>query len=103
MRLLYVVPFFLPESIGGLELHTFRLAQEISKSHEIKVFCRGSNLSKDDYSTEDVIYEGIEIRRINYVMRDVKGFSKYCIMTFVVFCLITLVFKVHLFFKSAHT
>lgn len=64
----------MPESIGGLELHLYRLAKEISKHSQIKIFCRKSDLNKEDYTTEDVMYDGIEIRKINNTLRDFNDF-----------------------------
>jgi glycosyltransferase involved in cell wall biosynthesis len=75
MKVLCVLHAFLPESIGGLELHVYRLAKEVLKRHQVKIFCRGGDLSKEEYLTEDLTYEGIEIRRINYAWRDFNGFK----------------------------
>ena len=59
MKVLYVLHTFLPESIGGVELHTYQLAKEISRTDEIKIFCGRNDLNKEDYATEDLIYDGI--------------------------------------------
>ena len=75
MKILYVTSHFLPQSIGGLELHIYRLAKEISKTDQILIFCNGKDLEKEDYLIEDLRYDGINIRRINYTYRDFTEFK----------------------------
>jgi len=71
MKVLMIGAGYPPEGKGGTEIHMRQLAQALkARGHEVAVFCRTGDGSRDDYEiTRDVI-EGVAVTRLNYNFRD---------------------------------
>ncbi len=77
MRILTVSPFFLPESIGGVELHVDGVARALqSMGHEISVFARGGEPERAEYEEWLTEQSGLAVHRVNYNFRDCDRFEK---------------------------
>lgn len=74
MRILFVTAAFLPQSIGGVELHVLGLARELRAEHSVAVFCRGSDPARGELELERTEYQGIPVARLNYLFSDCTGF-----------------------------
>ena len=62
MKIVMVVHGFPPRETAGTEWHSYLLAKELSKRHEVYVFSRGSGESYLEYEDD---FDGIPVRRIN--------------------------------------
>ena len=76
MRILYVTAAFLPESIGGVELHLHGIAKALAGEHEVAVCCRGADPDRPELEIERYEYDGIPVHRINYLFSDCDGFPR---------------------------
>ncbi len=76
MRILFVTASFLPESIGGVELHVRGLAHAYrALGHEVLVFCRGGFPDRPEFDLERYETEGIPVARLNYLFSDCVDFE----------------------------
>jgi glycosyltransferase involved in cell wall biosynthesis len=66
----------LPESSGGTQLHCYYLARELDRDHQIAVFCRGADPTREDYRLFSSEYKGLKVTRINYLGRDFDSFTR---------------------------
>ncbi|MFA6098841.1 MAG: glycosyltransferase [Patescibacteria group bacterium] len=64
MKIVLVVHGFPPYSLAGVELYTYALAKELAKKHEVFVFTRLSDRSKEDYSIIQENRNGLKITQI---------------------------------------
>lgn len=77
MKILFVNHTFPPESLAGSELCVLNLAQELKKrNHEVAVFYRIGDRSRDEYAIQDRVYEGIPIRAVNRTYRHARTFQE---------------------------
>ncbi|MEQ8763778.1 MAG: glycosyltransferase family 4 protein [Planctomycetota bacterium] len=80
MRILQVSPFFLPESIGGVELHVDGLARSLkAQGHEVAVFARGGDAARPEYQEWLTQQKGLPVHRINYNFQDCDRFERLTI------------------------
>jgi glycosyltransferase involved in cell wall biosynthesis len=75
MRILFVVHGFVPESLGGVELHCYHLASALSRSHEVAVLTRQADPGKPDYTLEERRQGSITVWRLNNCFRDLTSFT----------------------------
>ena len=62
MRIVIATHGFPPKETMGTEWHSYLLAKELSKRHDVYVFSRGSG---EEYSEYEEEFDGIPIKRIN--------------------------------------
>jgi len=62
MRIVIATHGFPPKEITGTEWHSYLLAKELSKRHDVYVFSRGSG---EDYSEYEEEFDGIPIKRMS--------------------------------------
>ncbi|MFH0944242.1 MAG: glycosyltransferase family 4 protein [Planctomycetota bacterium] len=74
MRILFVTAGFLPDCIGGVELHLLGLARFLSGAHEVMVFARGADPARGEFESYRYEVEGIPVVRLNYLFSDCTGF-----------------------------
>lgn len=66
MKVVLVVHKFLPRHVGGTEVYTYELAKELSKRHEVYIFCREEGFSEKEFVEQDERHNGLKIRRVYY-------------------------------------
>ncbi len=76
MRILLVTAGFLPESIGGVELHVRGIARELLRAHQVLVFCRGADPRRPEFALERYTVDGIDVARLNYLFGDCTSFER---------------------------
>lgn len=77
MRILFITAAFLPESIGGVELHAFGIARALAaQGHEVAVFTRGAREDRPEFDLERYVHGGIAVARLNYRFSDCDRFEK---------------------------
>ncbi len=77
MRVLFVTAAFLPDSIGGVELHVHGIARAlIAQGHEVEVFCRGADSTRPEFAIERYCAGDVPVTRINYLFSDCDGFPR---------------------------
>lgn len=74
MKILFVSNGFPPDAFGGVEQHTYHLASQLKKNHEIFIFCRKAGPRQRQFSVETGIFEGMYVYKVinNYPL-----FSEY--------------------------
>ncbi len=75
MRVLFVVHAFLPESLGGVELHAHQLASALAVDHDVAVLTRQADTSKPDYALDERRQGRLTVWRLNNCFRDVTSFA----------------------------
>ncbi|MBI4881615.1 MAG: glycosyltransferase family 4 protein [Planctomycetes bacterium] len=76
MRILLVTAAFLPESIGGVELHVRGIARELLREHQVLIFCRGADPKRPEFDLERYQVDGIDVARLNYLFGDCTSFER---------------------------
>ena len=65
MKILYLLHDFLPEHVGGTEVHTFQLAQELAKhGHGIVIVCTERDLSRPDGDVRERCVDGLRVLEV---------------------------------------
>ena len=75
MRILFVTAGFLPDCIGGVELHLLGLARFLAGEHEVMVFARGADPARGEFELHRYEVEGIRVVRLNYLFSDCTSFQ----------------------------
>ena len=76
MRILFVTAGFLPEHIGGVELHVRGVALAMAAAgHEVSVFCRRADPSRPEFDVERDEVDAIPVTRLNYLFGDCTDFE----------------------------
>ncbi len=76
MRILLVVHYFMPYSVGGTEEYTYSLAREMmERGHDVRVFHGIIEQGLEDYSIRDHEYEGIPCRGVSVDLNSIDEFS----------------------------
>lgn len=67
-RVLQVVHDFVPETIAGAEVNTYKLATDLHSRHgyEVHVFCRGCDFECEQYRVRDEMLDGLHVRRVDF-------------------------------------
>lgn len=74
MRILYVVHGFVPEAVGGVELHCSHLASTMAKNHAVGVLAWRSDATRPDYDLEESRQGPLTIWRLNHTYSDLGHF-----------------------------
>ena len=74
MRILFVTAAWLPESIGGVELHLHGVARALARDHEVAVFTRSAFPDREEFSVHRYAVDGVPVARMNYRFSDCLGF-----------------------------
>jgi len=64
MRILQVLHTFMPECVGGTEVHTYQLARDLRSRHEVAVLYRSYAPDQPDLALIESSYEGIPVYRL---------------------------------------
>lgn len=76
MRILFVTAAYLPQSIGGVELHVRALASALTKNgHQAAIFTRGADPAREEFSLERTSHEGVPVFRLDYKFSDCASFE----------------------------
>jgi glycosyltransferase involved in cell wall biosynthesis len=74
MRILYVVHGFVPEAVGGVELHCHHLASAMAKDHAVGVLAWRSDAARPDYDLAKSTEGGLTVWRLNHTFSDLGTF-----------------------------
>ena len=74
MRLLYVVHGYVPEAVGGVELHSHHLATAMARQHEVTVLAWRTDAGRPDYTIEEQRQDGVTVLRLNHRFTDLTSF-----------------------------
>ena len=78
MKILLIIHGYPPYYMAGSEVYTYNLARELAKSHDVYVFHRFEDKKIPLYHYEDVVDEGVHIRKINnYEPTPASFYDKY--------------------------
>ena len=66
MRIIQVLHQFLPRAIAGTEIYTYNLSAELSKRHEVYVYCREDGFFEREFHEIDDTYKGLPVRRVYF-------------------------------------
>jgi glycosyltransferase involved in cell wall biosynthesis len=70
MRIIQVVQGLPPESLGGTETYVAHLSQALAqRGHEVRVFSRIADLTRPEYTLDNVVHEGVSVTRVNNPFR----------------------------------
>ena len=76
MKALFVSAGYLPQSLGGTEVHAHALARALhGAGHEVAVFCRDGDSARPDYDVRTYVHEGVPVTAVNYNFGDAKDFG----------------------------
>lgn len=75
MKIIQVIHSFPPESMAGSEVYTYNLAKELSKNHQVWIFYRIADPSREEYDIVPSEYEGLPVRKINNLFRYSTSFA----------------------------
>jgi glycosyltransferase involved in cell wall biosynthesis len=76
LRILFVTAAYLPESIGGVELHVATIAAAMRRlGHEVAIFTRGADPAREEFSLERYAHEGVPVFRLDYKFSDCRSFD----------------------------
>lgn len=65
MKILYLLHDFLPEHVGGTEVHTFQLAKEFARrDHEVLIVCTERDLSRADGDVRERWHDGLRVLEV---------------------------------------
>lgn len=73
MRIVQVVHWFLPRHLAGTEIYTYSLAQELSKRHEVHIYCREDGFLDREFHEADEVYQGLPVRRVYFNLIGVRA------------------------------
>ncbi|MCK9603697.1 MAG: hypothetical protein M0R66_04980, partial [Candidatus Omnitrophica bacterium] len=75
MKILQVVHNHPFSAQAGTELYTRELSLELSRKHEVSIFCRASDPRQKDYEITKKNYGRIAVHSINNTLRDCNSFE----------------------------
>ena len=75
MRILFVVHGFVPDRVGGVELHAHYLAAALAARHAVGVLAWASDPTKPDYALEERRQDGFTTWRLNHRFTDLATFA----------------------------
>ena len=77
MKILFLLHHFLPEYPSGVEVYTYRLAQEFRKRHDVVLFFSTElPATAPEYAIRDGIFDGLVFRSIVNRNQQVENFSE---------------------------
>ena len=74
MRILQVVHSFLPHTMAGTEVYSYRLSKELAKKHELFVFFRVNNPKEKEYVVHSENLGGLKTYALNNTFRRCESF-----------------------------
>ena len=74
-RVLFVSNTYLPDSIGGVEIHIRGLTRALSPSCDLALLRRGADANQPPFAITREQVEGLEVHRLNYLFHDATSFS----------------------------
>lgn len=75
MKILQIVHGFPPASIGGTEIYTYNLSQQLARRHKVFVFHRRNDLHAKEYTVDHNSLNKLEIFGINNTFRKYASFE----------------------------
>ena len=66
MRIVQVLHYFLPKHLAGTEIYTHNLSSELSKRHEVYIYCREDGFFQKEFHEADETYRGLPVRRVYF-------------------------------------
>ncbi len=75
MKILQVVHSFIPYTMAGTEVYSYKLAKELAKRHKVYVFFRINDIKKQEYSLTYQKLEDLETYAINHTFRSCQSFN----------------------------
>lgn len=75
MRILQVAHSFVPYTIAGTEVYSYKLSKELLKRNKVFVFFRVNYPKKEEYSLINNNFEGLETCAINHTFRFCSSFK----------------------------
>ncbi len=75
MKILFAIHGFPPHSSYGAENYAYGLARHLSAEHDVFVFHRVGDASREEYATDEYDYEGLRVFTVNNTFKQVKGFA----------------------------
>jgi glycosyltransferase involved in cell wall biosynthesis len=75
MRLLFAVHGFVPEAVGGVELHSYHLASALAARHAVAVLARVGDDARPDYALEERRQGPLTVWRLNHRYTDLIDFA----------------------------
>jgi len=60
------VHWFLSKHLAGTEVYTYNLSAELSKRHEVYIYCREDGFLQEEFRETDEVYRGLPIRRVYF-------------------------------------
>ncbi len=77
MKILYVVHQFLPTSVAGTEVYTYKLVRELRERHEICLLHTELDATRPQYEVDETSYDGIPVTRMVYNYRTTTFEDEY--------------------------
>ena len=75
MRILHVVHGFVPEAVGGVELHCHNLATALTSDHTVGGLTWRSDPDAPDYTLEERRQDALTVWRLNHRFTDLTSFT----------------------------
>ena len=77
MKILFVCAGYLPDNIGGVELHVHNVAAELKKQgHDVLVFARDYAPGREEFALDRFVYETVPVAKMNYKFSDCDSLEK---------------------------
>lgn len=76
MKIVHALHAFPPESRAGSENYVEALAHAQSERHEVSVFHRVADATRDEYSVDEAEHDGLRVFRLNRTFRDLESFAE---------------------------
>jgi len=73
MKIVQAIHWFLPRHLAGTEIYTYNLAKELSKRHEVHIYCREDGFLDREFYETDEVYEDLPVRRVYFNLSGVKA------------------------------
>lgn len=75
MKILQVVHSFVPYTMAGSEVYSYKLSKELAKRHKVYVFFRVNDAKRKEYSVTYKKFEDLETYAVNHTFRSCNSFS----------------------------
>jgi glycosyltransferase involved in cell wall biosynthesis len=74
MRILFVVHAYVPESLGGVEIHCHHLASATAEGHDVAILARQADPARPDYALDERREGQVAVWRLNNRFTDLAAF-----------------------------
>lgn len=75
MKIIQVVHSFLPVTFAGTEVYCYALSKELSKKHEVSIFCRVNDSCQKEYELRLSVYNSLPVYTVNNTFNWCKDFE----------------------------